>query len=259
MHENYLPREDYPRFFSKLRGLRTKVAAHIPVSSSMRILDLATGCGYFAIEIARFWNDVRIVGIDVSEIDVRKSRENIANCGFSDRIKVMRMDAANMGFPDSSFDMVANFLGLEDIHMTRGREGVEKAFREVTRVLKPRGYFCFTSMPPEGAETEAQRIEVEVFSWLCGATWLSAKDYEKMLMDNGFSLCSRKTYYTGRKLTVEQAKEEILFACENVPNIYDITTPTFDEAWARFSSRIEKHGLGHYSRVVLLIAQKNND
>ncbi|MBN2380603.1 class I SAM-dependent methyltransferase [candidate division WOR-3 bacterium] len=256
MRENYLSREDHSGFFQKLADLRTRIAAHIPVSSGMRILDLASGYGYFAIEIARFRSDIKIVGIDISEIDVSKSRENIDNCGFSDRIKIGRMDAANMGFLDSSFDMVANFLGLEDIHMTRGREGVEKTFCEVARVLKPGGYFCFTVMLPEEVETEAQRIEVEVFSWLCGATWLSAEDYKKMLRDNGLKSVSRKTYYTGKKLTTAQAKEEIHFACENVQRLYGITTPTFDEAWSRFGSRIDKYGMGHYSRVVMMIARK---
>ena len=166
------------------------------------------------------------------------------------------MDATSMTFPDESFDMVVNFLGLEDIHMTRGKEGVHKTFHEVSHILKPAGYFCFVAMPPEEMESDAQKLENEVFSYICGATWLSAKEYEEMLKETGLKLLMKKAYYTGKKLTPEQAKEEIEFACENVPKIYGIDTPPFDEVWEKFGERIEKHGMGHYSKVVLFIAQK---
>jgi hypothetical protein len=82
------------------------------------------------------------------------------------------------------------------------------------------------------------------------------REYKKMLEKNGFRLLARRLYHTGKKLTPQQAREEIRFACENVPRIYGVKTPCFDKVWEEFGNRIEEHGLGHYSKVVLFIAQK---
>lgn len=126
----------------------------------------------------------------------------------------------------------------------------------MNRVLKSDSYFCFVVMPPEEMETGAQKIEVALFSYICDATWLSAKEYEKMLEEAGFRLIKKENYYTGKKLTPEQAKAEIKFACDNAPKIYGVETPPFGKVWKKFGKDIEKHGLGHYSKVVLMIAQK---
>jgi len=93
-------------------------------------------------------------------------------------------------------------------------------------------------------------------SYICDATWLNLKEYEKLLERSKFRLISRKIYYTGKKLTSEQAKREIIFACKEAPKIYSIKARSFDETWDRFGKDIEKYGLGHYSRVVLQVAKK---
>jgi len=83
---------------------------------------------------------------------------------LSDRITGREMHAKSLEFKDGSFDHVVNFLGLEDIQMTRDRQGVEKAFKEAHRVLRPGDSFCFVAMPNDKAETHAQRNEIEGFS-----------------------------------------------------------------------------------------------
>lgn len=111
-------------------------------------------------------------------------------------------------------------------------------------------------MPPEELETEAQRIEVALFSYICDATWLSTRKYEEMLEKAKFRLERKKSYCTGKKLTSEQAKAEIKYACKWVPKIYGIKTPSFEDIWERFGPDIGRHGLGHYSKVVLMLAKK---
>ena len=75
----------------------------------------------------------------------------------------------------------------------------------------------------------AQRLEVDGFSRICGATWLSADEYLELLWDAGFSLVRRETFYTGMKLTPDQAKEEMRFACEEAPKIFGVKTISFSE------------------------------
>jgi ubiquinone/menaquinone biosynthesis C-methylase UbiE len=256
MLERYVSDEEYATYFAALNGLRKQIAKDLPLRPGMSILDLATGYGFFSVEIAREHPCVKIVGIDLAPSDLDHARERVANQGLTDRICLVRMDATQMGFTDGGFDAAVNFLGLEDIHMTRGRAGVRKTFLEIARVLKRWGHCCFVGMPPEEMETEAQKIEVELFSYLCGSTWLSSDDYATFLWEAGFHHISKRVYRTGKRLTSAQAKEEIRFACDNVPTIYGVATPSFERVWEQFGRDIERHGLGHYSKVVLFIARK---
>jgi ubiquinone/menaquinone biosynthesis C-methylase UbiE len=259
MFEQYISAKEYPTYFSKLNGLRSGIASDLPTKLDMCILDLATGYGYFAIELAKRDHSLKIVGIDISQNDVLNARKNVEQLNLAERIEIIKMDATNMNFPNGHFDRVVNFLGLEDIYMTKGKSGVQKTFLEVNKVLKSNGYFCFVVMPPEEMETEAQKIEVALFSYICDATWLSAKEYEDMLEEAEFKLVRKRSYCTGKKLSPEQAKAEIRFACENVPKIYGINTPSFEEVWGEFGRDIEKSGLGHYSKVISMTAKKIRD
>jgi ubiquinone/menaquinone biosynthesis C-methylase UbiE len=256
MIEQYITNSEYQTYFQKLSGLRPRIARDLPIRPGMRILDVATGEAFFAIEVAKRDDSLRVTGVEITQSGIRDSKKNIRKEGLSDRVEVVKMDATRMSFESEEFDMAVNFTGLEDIHMTRGKAGVLQTFHQVSRVLKPESFFCFVVMPPEEMETEAQKIEVTLFSYICDATWLSAKEYERCLSEAGFRLIRKEQYYTGKKLTPEQAEAEIKFACKNDPKIYGIATPSFEEVWVNFGHRIEESGLGHYSKVVLMIAQK---
>ena len=169
------------------------------------------------------------------------------------------MDATSLYFPNDSFDTVVNYLGFEDIHMTRGVKGVEQAFFEVFRVLKSGGSFYFVAMPPDLMDSMAQRIEVDVFTWICGAKWLESDHYMGFAEAAGLNFREKKDYYTGKKLTVEQAKEEIEYACLNVPRNYGVEAKGFQETWEKFGELIELHGMGHYSKTVLFEFEKPTD
>jgi ubiquinone/menaquinone biosynthesis C-methylase UbiE len=257
MIEKFLTAQEYDNYFvATLNRIRNKIVNDIPKISNFSILDVATGYGYFAIAIAKYNPHVKIIAIDISEEDINKARINIELNKLTDCIQPIQMDATKISFSDESFDMVVNFLGLEDIYMTRGRKGIALTFSRVCRVLKSNGYFCFVAMPSDEMETEAQKIEGQLFSFICKATWLTSQEYESMLKKTGFRLLKKKNYYTGKKLTPEQARNEIQFACDNVPKIYRIKTPTSRAVWNKFGNRIKKYGVGHYSKLVLYITKK---
>jgi SAM-dependent methyltransferase len=254
MGEAFVSDEDYPTYFTKLEGMREKVAAELGDLAG-DVLDMATGSAYFAIALARKHPDIHVTAIYIHGLET--ARENVNERRLSDRITLREMDATSLEFEDGSFDHVVNFLGLEDIHMTRGREGVEKAFKEAHRVLKPGGSFCFVAMPSDEAETPAQQNEIEVFSWICDATWLTRAEYMDMISCSGLALEYGKVFRTEKKLDVGQAKEEMAFACDNVPVIYGRPARGFDEAWGRFGDSITEHGMGHYSRLELFVTWNN--
>jgi ubiquinone/menaquinone biosynthesis C-methylase UbiE len=222
----------------------------------MKILDVGSGYGYFTMEVARLNKNLDITGIDVSRKCVRKALRNIKTSGLLHRVAILEMDATNMDFPDQTFDMVVNFAGLEDIHMTRGKIGVRKTFFEVYRVLKPKSSFCLLTMPPDKMETNAQKLEVSLYSHICNATWMRSSEYDDLLKKTGFRILRKTNYYTGKKLTTKQAKVEIRYACKYVPKIYNVRTRSFKEIWGKFGEDIDKYGLGHLSKVVFVVAQK---
>jgi len=118
--EEYVSDEEYPTYFMRLRGLRRSVAASLPLEHGMKILDIATGSAYFAMELVRFDESLKITGVDISERSFEMAKRNIGENDLEGRLEVKLMDASRLRFKSSSFDMVVNFLGLEDIHMTRG-------------------------------------------------------------------------------------------------------------------------------------------
>lgn len=259
MIEEYMSNSEYETHFEKLRGLRSRIARDLPIKPGIHILDVAAGEGYFAIEVARFDRSLKITGIDISQRAIRDARKNIRKQNLQDRIEIVEVDATKMRFQREEFDMAINFTGLDEIYMTRGKEGVQKTFLEVNRVLKPGTYLCFVVMPPEEMETEPQKLEVALFGYICGAKYLSSKEYEAMIKKAKFKLIEKRSYYTGMKFTPQQAKCEIRYTIEAVPRIYGVKTPSFEEVWTKFGEDIEKNGLGCYSKVVLMITQKVED
>ena len=256
MNEIFITDAEYPEYYANLNGLRKEIARLLPLPSESLILDVPTGSAYLAIEIGLCESSVNITGIDIASSDVVRARKELLRHALTEQVEIVRMDATNMGFRAGSFDVVTNFMGLEDIHMTRGLIGIQRFFSQVARVLKTGGNFCFTVMPPEEMETEAQMMETRVFNYVCGAKWFNLNYYEKLLNRTGLRLLEKGTLYTGKKLTPRQARQEIEYACTSVPEVYGVRTRTFDDVWSKFGPGIERHGLGHYSKSVYLKAIK---
>src|SRR5437667_1729419 len=80
-----------------------------------RVLEVAPGPGYLAIEIARM-GDYSVSGLDISHSFVRIATENARKAGVS--VDFRHGDAAHMPFPDESFDYVvcrAAFKNFSDL------------------------------------------------------------------------------------------------------------------------------------------------
>jgi ubiquinone/menaquinone biosynthesis C-methylase UbiE len=116
---------EYKYFVRKIRrrGIR-----------SGRVLDIGTGSGRLAIELAKSKdNNFEITGIDVSPDMLQKARENARKCGVEDKIGFIKANAADMPFPDDFFDLVISYASLH--HWFRPQD----VFREAIRVAKDNG------------------------------------------------------------------------------------------------------------------------
>lgn len=80
---------------------------------SGRVLDIGTGSGLLAIELAKAkGGHFDIVAVDISENMVRKAVENARQAGVEDRISFLVSTAAALPFPDDSFDFVLSYASL---------------------------------------------------------------------------------------------------------------------------------------------------
>ncbi|MBN1812569.1 MAG: class I SAM-dependent methyltransferase [Anaerolineae bacterium] len=114
------------------REVYKRLAAQVAVTVEVgKILDVGSGPGHLAIEIARLLPETKIVGLDLSASMVEVADKNVAEQGVSDRVVFRQGDAAEIPFVDCAFDFVVSSWSL---HLWRDPARV---FAEIYRVLKP--------------------------------------------------------------------------------------------------------------------------
>jgi ubiquinone/menaquinone biosynthesis C-methylase UbiE len=117
-------RGDTGRFMTAARA----VAERIPRGS--RVLEVAPGPGYLAIEIARS-GDYQVTGLDISKSFVRIATENARTAEVA--VDFRHGNAAHMPFDGASFDFVVCMAAFKNFADPVG------ALDEIHRVLKPGG------------------------------------------------------------------------------------------------------------------------
>jgi ubiquinone/menaquinone biosynthesis C-methylase UbiE len=112
----------------EFRTLARRVAEEIPPGS--RVLEVAPGPGYFAIELAKL-GDYRITGLDISETFVRIAQRNAANAKVD--VDFRHGNASGMPFKSESFDFLLCRAAFKNF-----AEPLQ-ALREMHRVLRTGG------------------------------------------------------------------------------------------------------------------------
>jgi len=80
---------------------------------SGRVLDIGTGSGLLAIELAKAKScRFDIVALDISKSMISKAKENARLCGVENRIRFINATAAALPFGDNSFDLVISYASL---------------------------------------------------------------------------------------------------------------------------------------------------
>jgi ubiquinone/menaquinone biosynthesis C-methylase UbiE len=116
------------RDIEEFRQAARRIAAHL--NSGSRVLEIAPGPGYLAIELARLTGG-SVTGVDISRSFVRIAEENARKASV--RIGFEVGDAADLPFPDEQFDFIVCRAAFKNF----GRPLV--ALNEMHRVLKRGG------------------------------------------------------------------------------------------------------------------------
>jgi ubiquinone/menaquinone biosynthesis C-methylase UbiE len=115
---------DLERFIAVAQTVATRVAA------GGRVLEVAPGPGFCAIEIAKSGH-YSVTGLDISESFVRIARKKAQEAGVA--VDFHHGNASKMPFPDGSFDFVVCTAAFKNFSDPIG------ALNEIHRVLTPGG------------------------------------------------------------------------------------------------------------------------
>jgi demethylmenaquinone methyltransferase/2-methoxy-6-polyprenyl-1,4-benzoquinol methylase len=114
------------------RGWRKKVVRSLMSQKPGRVLDVATGTGDLAIEIARA-GARQVVGVDIAEEMLQVGRQKLDAPDLGGRVTLESGDAENLPFGDNEFDAASVAFGV------RNFENLSAGLREMSRVLRPGG------------------------------------------------------------------------------------------------------------------------
>jgi ubiquinone/menaquinone biosynthesis C-methylase UbiE len=109
------------------------------------ILDVGSGRGLFAKQLVDAGYSV--IGLDFEGSIVRKTNEDVLNWGLEGKLKFVEGSALDIPFTDDSFDAACDFGLMENLY----KEDWSQYASEISRVLKPGGYYLNTSLSRETA------------------------------------------------------------------------------------------------------------
>ncbi len=144
---------------------RAAVAAAI---AGDRVLDLATGTGDLALEIARRRPTAAVVGLDPSQRMLAEAETKAATAGLAGRVSLESGRAEALPFDDDAFDAATIAWGIRNVADRAA------ALREMARVVRPGGRVVVLegSEPRSGLMAPLARFYIHHLVPRLGA-WLS--------------------------------------------------------------------------------------
>jgi demethylmenaquinone methyltransferase/2-methoxy-6-polyprenyl-1,4-benzoquinol methylase len=135
-----------------------------------RVLDVATGTGDLAIEIARACPGATVIGLDPSAGMLGVAQQKLAKRGLGDRVQLVVGDAQQLPQQNCEIDAATIAFGIRNVP-DRG-----KALRELARVVRPGGRIAVLELgePRRGLLAAAARLHCHhivprLGGWLSGS------------------------------------------------------------------------------------------
>ncbi|MBL9015226.1 MAG: bifunctional demethylmenaquinone methyltransferase/2-methoxy-6-polyprenyl-1,4-benzoquinol methylase UbiE [Myxococcales bacterium] len=155
------------------RSWRRRTVKRLQLGERPRVLDVATGTGDLAIDIARLTPGATVVGLDPSPNMLAIAAKKIDKKGLADRITLVEGDAQALPFADCEMDAATIAFGIRNVpDRSRG-------LRELARVVRPGGRICVLELgePRKGVLGAAARFHTRHVVPRLGALLSGAREY----------------------------------------------------------------------------------
>ena len=113
---------------------RRRVVRKVRRMKPQRVMDLATGTGDLAIQMAKRMPKARIMGVDLSEKMLAVAAEKVRRKGLDDHIALYQGDAEQLDVTDGLLDVVTIAFGV------RNFGNLEQGLSEIFRALRSGGH-----------------------------------------------------------------------------------------------------------------------
>lgn len=120
----------YDKTFGKVAEAGVKMATAQANRFEGRLLELGVGTG---LALPYYKPSLRVTGIDLSAAMLERARERVAERGLSNIEALREMDAAQLEFPDASFDVTVAMYVMTVV------PDPHKVMHELARVTRPGG------------------------------------------------------------------------------------------------------------------------
>jgi ubiquinone/menaquinone biosynthesis C-methylase UbiE len=116
------------------------------IQPGKRYLDLATGIGYIAFELAQKYKDIHVTGLDITPNSIQLNRIRQQQSGINN-LDFITFDGIQFSFEDHRFYGVANRYAFHHF------PDPEASIKEINRILLPGGFFLISD--PATVEEDA--------------------------------------------------------------------------------------------------------
>jgi demethylmenaquinone methyltransferase/2-methoxy-6-polyprenyl-1,4-benzoquinol methylase len=155
------------------RGWRRRTVRALALGASPRVLDLATGTGDLAVDIARLHPDATVIGLDPSRQMLAIAQQKVARRGLDGRISLVRGDAQHLPYRDGELDAATIAFGIRNV------PDRAMALREMARVVRRGGRVAVLELgePRQGLLARAARFHTRHVVPRLGALLSGAREY----------------------------------------------------------------------------------
>ena len=206
------------RWYARVRGSKSQLDAYRKQASQItaglpagaRVLEVAFGPGYLAIEMARL--GFQVSGNDISRTFVDIATENARRAGLT--VDFRQGDVAQMPFETNSFDLVVCQAAFKNFTLPRS------ALAEIHRVLRAGGTAVIQDMSRDATHADIEREvggmdlgRLSTFTTKATLEMLKRRAYapaqfERLAANSPFSTCEITTEGIGLEVRLTKELEQ---------------------------------------------------